>query len=118
MADSAKRIEVARTILEDWDQNDWMGSSEIEEAEDNRFAIVIEREGDSWVHFADSDKEIAQHYLGCYTGTEGYDEWIEGVYDLDNDGAPYPHTAITTVTVNGAVATDQPEPQEEDNTNV
>jgi hypothetical protein len=46
------------------------------------FAVVIERDEDSWVFAAASWEQVAGFALACLTGTEGYDEWIEDVYDV------------------------------------
>jgi hypothetical protein len=99
MSPAYARFKAAREIYANWDSNDWYGSAEIEECVDNRYAIVIEREDDSWVSFANTVEQIAQHYLGCLTGTEGYDEWVEGVYDLDDEGKAVTLTSVCSVTV-------------------
>lgn len=92
-----ERTEFARELLAQH-TNGWDGSESLDELLTHKWAIVIERDEDSWVRGIDTHKDIAGYVLSCLTGTEGYDEWVEGVYDLDT-GEAIDYSATTGVTV-------------------
>ena len=75
------RERFAREIVNEH-TNDWGGSAPVEKIAAARFAVVIERENDAWVLAADSVDEIAGIALSTYTGTEGYDEWVSEIWDV------------------------------------
>lgn len=99
-----ERKEFAQRVL-DATHNDFGGSESAEALAEGRFIVVVEREDDSWALSAHNDQEIAGIVLGTYTGTEGYDEWVDVVYDLDNHGQPYEYEVKVSVTVNEATVT-------------
>jgi hypothetical protein len=74
--------ETVRRLMERWDSNEWGGSDSAEEIEAARFAVVVERDEDSWVVAAETVEDVAGIALGCLTGTEGYDEWVAEVWDV------------------------------------
>lgn len=87
--------------------NNWDGGLDPEELAEYKYAVTINRDDDSWVLGANNDLDIARIHLACAFDTEGYDEWVEEIVDLDtgktyssvsNDASP------NLVAFNGGVA--------------
>jgi hypothetical protein len=78
------KIDNARALVNAWQRNDWGGGEDDPvKLADFRYAVVVQRTDDSWVVGANDATEVAVIYLNTLTGTEGYDETIEDVYDLE-----------------------------------
>lgn len=75
------RVKLASELLDNH-HNDWDGSSTSDEIVRARYTVVVERDNDSWVRAADSVRDVARIVLDCYTGTDGYDEYVTEVYDM------------------------------------
>jgi hypothetical protein len=99
------RRKLAGDILALWDNNQWDASESTREIAQGRFAVVVQRDEDSWVVGADSAEDIASIILSTYTQPEYTVEWVEGVYDLDDDGNRWPYESSLAVTVNGVTVT-------------
>lgn len=100
------RFNLAHSLLEDH-TNDWGGSDPIEKIAGSRYAVVVERDSDSWVLAAANPEAVAEIALSTYTGTEGYDEWISEVWCMDTAAQIDCATTVTvTVTLaNGELVT-------------
>jgi hypothetical protein len=96
------RREHAESVLANSRGNDWNGGHDADELATYRYAVVIERDSDGWVIGANHATDLAQIQLDCYAGTEGYDEWIDGVYDLNTGEAVEWSTTITIDALLGA----------------
>lgn len=88
----------AREILNEWDHNEFEGGDDIGTLVDAKYAVIVERDDDSWVRAATSAEDVAGIALSCYTGTEGYDEWINSIWDLEKQ-EQVKYTEETTVKV-------------------
>jgi hypothetical protein len=63
-------------------RNDWGGSDDVEKIAAARFAVVVERDSDSWVLAAESWEDVAGIYLGCLQPDGEETEYIEAIYDV------------------------------------
>ena len=78
-----KRRKHARALLDEH-ENDWDGSSTLDELAGSKYAVVWQRDSDAWVLRAATAQDLAAHYLDAANGTDGIEaEWIESVVDLD-----------------------------------
>ena len=76
------------------------------------FAVVVERDDDSWVLAAQDWHDVAKITLGCYVSTEGYDEWVGSVVDMatGTNYSPGEFVSVTIVSPDGIryTATNEP----------
>ena len=97
----------ARELLDEHN-NTWDGSSSLDELAGSKYAVVWQRESDSWVLRAADAYDIAAHYLDAAHGPDTADaEWIEKVIDLDTGkDVPIARTITVAVTLpDGTTAT-------------
>jgi hypothetical protein len=106
MIASADALKHATTILDGFSHNDWDGSIDPETLAGCRFAVVVERDDDSWVHGADSVADVAKIAIACREATEGYDEWISEVVDVaTGEHVAYQEVVTVRVSIGGETAT-------------
>jgi hypothetical protein len=105
MSDRDKHLALAQSLMENWSSNDWDGDSPLSKLADARFIVRIEREDDSWLVAADDLLDVARILLSCYTDTEGYDEWISHVWDVETgEEIEYSAKMVVMLTVGGDTA--------------
>jgi hypothetical protein len=94
-----ERHELAHSLLAEH-TNDWDGSDPLDKIAGSRYAVVVERDSDSWVLAAATAEAVAQIALSTLTGTEGYDEWISEVWSMENaQMVQYDHDVTVTVSL-------------------
>ena len=102
MSTTYDRTTFAEELISEYDRNEWDGSDSVEEIAASTYAVAVERDDDGWIVGAHSLNRVAEIYLGTLVGTDGYDEWISGVFRM-SDGMPvsFDTTVHATVTIDG-----------------
>ena len=68
-----------------------------------QYAVVVQREAESWVRAAADEQGIAEVELDCLVATEGYDEWVAEVWSLAEQRR-YAYSLRVEVRINDAVS--------------
>lgn len=98
------RFNLARSLTSEH-ENDWAGSDPVDKIAGARYAVVVERDSDSWVLAAASAEAVAQIALSTLTGTEGYDEWISEVWCMETaKQVDFIHDTTVKVTITNGTA--------------
>lgn len=92
--------------LVDEHYNGWDGSAAVEDIAAARYAVIVEREDDSWILAAANVQEVAEIIANTYTATEGYDEWVCTIHDMETcaEVKSYRGTVTVEINVDGAIA--------------
>lgn len=101
-----RRRKHAAELLDEYDSGEWGGSTPIDQLAGCRFAVVVERDSDSWVVGVDDAAGIAAVELACCSPDGDEAEWVVGAVDLvSGEDAGYSARVTVEVTMaDGAVA--------------
>lgn len=76
-----EREEFLQDLIEDND-NDWGGGDSLETLLESKYAVVVERDEDSWVVGAENEQDVANIALSCMHA-EYYTEYISEIYEVE-----------------------------------
>jgi hypothetical protein len=105
---SETRTLYAAQLVND-NHNNWGGSAPVEDIAAAHYAVIVEREDESWVLAAANVQEVAEIIADTYTATEGYDEWVCAIHDMETcaEVKSYRGRVIVEINIDGAIASAQ-----------
>lgn len=87
-AEARAKLANAKAICDEHNDNLHDSGVTPDQLADHKYAVIIKRDNDSWVHCANTMRDIADEHMTC-VNAEYYSEWIDQVLDVAT-GEPVP----------------------------